>query len=390
MKTNTKHWASITAGILSLAGYTSASSLGSEKYTYDASGNIIEKSIDGQVTQMTYDSSNRLTERQATGQSETTAYDAAGRPIAMKDGTGQPTRSMNYGYGDKVLETKNHDTNTGFFYNAEGQLVGKKTDSGVATYTWDANVLAADNAVTFTNESHTTGGVPMLESGKSMIVSDYLGNTLASAEKRFTSTAFGDGLEAGRFTGKPYVKELDCYVFHWRNYSAKFSMWLTSDPTGYPDGINNQEYAKNDPVNNIDPLGLTVQPWPGNGVVWNHTDCSGAGDKAYFDADGWHITTTTGGPPTTSSTFTTYETSAYLAQMQFHNPPYVIVSAVGTGMDMHWCRPGDSSYTAKVTDADNFHYVGPKAGTPSFQCGSSPITPLPKYIGPSTLSVYEM
>lgn len=55
MKTNKKHWASITAGILSLAGYASAASLGSEKYTYDASGNIIEKSIDGQVTQLAYD-----------------------------------------------------------------------------------------------------------------------------------------------------------------------------------------------------------------------------------------------------------------------------------------------------------------------------------------------
>ena len=41
MKTNTKHWASITAGILSFAGYASADSFGSEKYTYDGSGNIV-------------------------------------------------------------------------------------------------------------------------------------------------------------------------------------------------------------------------------------------------------------------------------------------------------------------------------------------------------------
>ena len=198
MTKNTKHWAgitaSITAGILSLAGYATAASLGSEKYTYDASGNIIVKSIDGRVIKMNYDSSNRLTERQPAGANkETTAYDTAGRPIAMNDGTGQATRSMSYGYGEKLLETKNHGTTTGFYYNAEGQLVGKKTDSGVATYTWDGNVLAADGGETFTNGAHISGGVPLLNGGKDIIISDYLGNTLASGLAQFTSTAYGEG-----------------------------------------------------------------------------------------------------------------------------------------------------------------------------------------------------
>ena len=77
MKHNTRHWAGITAGILTLAGYASAATLGSEKYTYDASGNIIEKSIDGVVTKMAYDQANRLIERQTAGQAkQTTAYDS--------------------------------------------------------------------------------------------------------------------------------------------------------------------------------------------------------------------------------------------------------------------------------------------------------------------------
>ena len=260
MTKNTKHWASITAGILSLAGYASAATLGSEKYTYDASGNIVEKSIDGQVTQMTYDSSNRLTERQATGKSqESTGYDAAGHAIAMKDGSGQTTRSMSYGYGEKVMETKNHGTNTGFYYNAEGQLVGMNAEGKVSSYTWDGNVLAADGTQAFTNETHISGGVPILSAGKDVVGSDYLGNTLSSGEQQFTGTAYGEGAEDGRFTGKPYVKELGGYVFQHRLYSPESNRWSTSDPSGFPDGINNQVYVGGDPLNKIDPHGLYAQ-----------------------------------------------------------------------------------------------------------------------------------
>jgi RHS repeat-associated protein len=258
MKHNTRHWAGITAaGILSLAGYASAATPGSEKYTYDASGNIIEKSIDGVVTKMSFDRSNRLTEFQTAGQAkQSTAYDAAGRPVATKDQDGQTTRSMSYGYGDKVLEALTRDCKAGFYYNAEGQLVGKKVGGSLSTYTWDGNVLAADGAESFSNEAHVTGGVPVLTSETGVVVSDYLGNTLALGDKQFGSTAYGEDLEYGRFTGKAYMNELEYYVFNHRFYSPKFSRWAVADPTGFPDGLNNCTYVNNKPLTLIDPSGL--------------------------------------------------------------------------------------------------------------------------------------
>jgi RHS repeat-associated protein len=260
MKKNTRHWAGITAaGILSLAGYASAATLGSEKYTYDASGNIIEKSIDGVVTKMAFDKSNRLTEFQTAGESkQTTTYDNAGRPVTECNADGQTTRSMRYGYADKVLETQNQNSKAGFYYNAEGQLVGKKTHGNVSTYAWDGNVLAADGVEAFANEAHITGGVPVLSSEENVVVSDHLGNTLASGEKQFASTAYGQGLERARFTGKKYVHELGRFVFNHRLYSPEISRWTVSDPAGFPDGINNNLYANGDPVVKIDPDGLTV------------------------------------------------------------------------------------------------------------------------------------
>ena len=259
MKTNTRHWAGITAGILSLAGYVSAASPGSEKYTYDASGNIIEKSIDGVITKMSFDRSNRLIGRQTAGQDkETTAYDAAGRPVAERNADGQPTRSMSYGYGDKVLESQSQDSKAGFYYNAEGQLVGKNVEGNVSTYTWDGNVLAAEGSEAFANEGHVSGGVAVL-AGKEVVVSDYLGNTLAQGEKQFTGTAYGDGLQQGRFTGKAFVEELGCYAFNFRLYSPAECRWTSHDPSGFPDGINSRLYANGSPLDKLDPLGLEAE-----------------------------------------------------------------------------------------------------------------------------------
>jgi RHS repeat-associated protein len=260
MKTNTKHWASITAGILSLAGYASATSLGSEKYTYDASGNITEKTIDGIVTRMNYDKSNRISDRQTIGQNkETNYYDAASRPIAEKAENGQSIRSLNYGYGDKVIEVQNSDLKTGFYYNAEGQLVGKKTNNRTSTYAWDSNVLSAKDSEAFTNESHISGGVPILSGEKEIITSDYLGNTLSTGHDFSMATAFGEGLENARYTGKPFIEELDNYVFLHRNYSAKINRWITTDPSGFPDGLNNMSYVNNDPLSNLDIFGLVCK-----------------------------------------------------------------------------------------------------------------------------------
>ena len=269
MKATTRHWAGITAGILSLAGYATAASLGSEKYSYDASGNIIEKSIDGVVTKMAYDQANRLIGRQTAAQGkETTAYDAASRPVTERNADGQTTRSLSYGYGDKVLETQNQDSKTGFFYNAEGQLVGKKTDGNVSTYAWDGNVLAADGSEAFANEAHVSGGVPVLGAAMEVVVSDYLGNTLAQGNSQFNCTAYGEGLEAGRLTGKQFIKELGCYVFNYRLYSSAITRWTTMDPLGYPDGENSYSFVNGDPLSKIDvygqmTVGVVLGPIPG-------------------------------------------------------------------------------------------------------------------------------
>ena len=57
------------------------------------------------------------------------------------------------------------------------------------------------------------------------------------------------------YTGKPYDADTETYTFKYRNYDPELNRWTTADPSGFPDGANNQVYAPN-PFSEFDPLGL--------------------------------------------------------------------------------------------------------------------------------------
>jgi RHS repeat-associated protein len=45
------------------------------------------------------------------------------------------------------------------------------------------------------------------------------------------------------YTGKPYLAESGSYAFKYREYNPEMNRWTTVDPSGFPDGANNQRYA---------------------------------------------------------------------------------------------------------------------------------------------------
>ncbi len=230
-----------------------------ESYSYDASGNLIEKRIDGKQTRMSYDSANRLLlMREMDGTCEHFAYDASGRIVGSGSADGKEVRRLEYGYSDKVIRVVSGSGESEFFYNAEGKLVGERAGKQVSVYTWDGVGLAASDDRAFTNECRMIGGWPVLDGPDGDVhVSDYLGSTLLVGGRQFASSAYGEGLEEARYTGKIHVKQLDGYLFPERNYQPHFAGWLTGDPLGYPDGTNNRAYTAGDPVNRVDPLGCS-------------------------------------------------------------------------------------------------------------------------------------
>lgn len=240
-----------------LSAQAGAEIIGSEHYSYDESGNLVSKTIDGNGTTMEYDNQNRLSKVQGADGCQVIVYDASGQPVRQDGGPEQGARSMSYGYGGKVTQVDSTEGSASFLYNAEGRLVGEQQGGKVESYAWDDNVLAFKGEEAFVNEAHVVGGVPLLINNKEVVVSDYLGNTLANGEQRLESTVYGEGLESARYSGKPFVKALGQFAYQHRFYSPEIGRWSTPDPSGYPDGGNNFEHVGADPLSRYDALGLS-------------------------------------------------------------------------------------------------------------------------------------
>jgi len=114
------------------------------------------------------------------------------------------------------------------------------------------------------------------------------------------------------YTGKPFEAGRDGYLFKYRSYNSELNRWSSIDPSGFPDGANNQAYAPS-PVWQFDPNGLakmtsytgTLNWYDGNprpetftenfndyysDVKWGPTDFSGFSSAFSSAADGDRIT----------------------------------------------------------------------------------------------------
>ena len=67
------------------------------------------------------------------------------------------------------------------------------------------------------------------------------------------------------FTGKPYDAASGTFLFKYRSYSPTLARWTSADPSGFPDGANNSNYAPI-PTRSMDPLGLVSVDFKGSTV----------------------------------------------------------------------------------------------------------------------------
>ena len=134
----------------------------------------------------------------------------------------------------------------------EGKIQSDEKRKGRIMWVWDGLALIRRGSDIYVNEPHVSGGVPILsktDEGVRYHEHDFLGTTLWSTDTKGNivkdyqdTTIFGEGSiqkdRSARFTGKPYDEDLQAYVFPYRNYDASTARWRSSDPAGYPDGIN--------------------------------------------------------------------------------------------------------------------------------------------------------
>ena len=240
-----------------------------EYYKYDRQGNIVEKQIGGKVYKYTYDSGNQLMAMETPEGKREYFYDMAGRLI-MEKFNGEIEVEYKYGYLDKVIEVDRGGKKTKYIYDGFGMLASKiQCDGKIENWAWDGLALIRRGSDIYVNEPHVSGGVPILsktDEGVRYHEHDFLGTTLWSTDSKGRvvkdyqdTTIFGEGSmqkdRSARFTGKPYDEDLQAYVFPYRNYDASTARWRSSDPAGYPDGVNQHFYAAI-PTYVCDPLGL--------------------------------------------------------------------------------------------------------------------------------------
>ncbi len=198
-------------------------------YAYDAMHRLVSvtrKSDGTEVARIGYDALGRMASLTTAGTTVFFSYDMRQRIIEESDGTAV-IASYVYGTGqDELLLMERNGQATYFHYGAVRNVLVATDETGavVERYQYDPYghlfILAPDGS-----------------------------SRAASA----VGAAFF-------YKGKRYIPEAGLYYFRARFYSPALNRFITRDPSGYNDGLNLYLYARANPINFMDPMGLEAQP----------------------------------------------------------------------------------------------------------------------------------
>ncbi len=189
-------------------------------YEYDVQGNLIKTTLpNGTVLENVIDPSGRIISRKLNGAVVNNfLWESALRPAAMLDASGNITARFVYATGINVPDYMVKD--------------------GV-TYRFVKDRLGSVRAVV----DIATGNVVQ------KISYDSYGKVIENTNPDFQPFGFAGGL---------YESKTGLVRFGARDYDANSGRWTDKEPLGFAGDINFYRYAKNDPVNYIDPDGEFV------------------------------------------------------------------------------------------------------------------------------------
>ena len=234
-----------------------------EAYQYDANGNRIAQTVNGASMSLGYDSaSNRIT----SAGSMTFGYDAQGNTTTVNGASQLQYNAFNRlaigagntyyvdPQGQRLMKTVG-STVTYFAPEENNNLLAENDGGAWVDYVWLNGRLTGRVSAGQVQAIHVDQvGRPEAVTNASQAV---VWRAQNMAFTRTVTTSNGVTLNIG-FPGQYYDVELGLWHNGFRDYSDGMGRYIENDPVGLAGGINAYVYVLNDPLSNIDQLGL----WP--------------------------------------------------------------------------------------------------------------------------------
>jgi RHS repeat-associated protein len=247
-------------------------------YSYDLNGNRTSASVNGTQVSTTYDAQDQLT---AYGTISYT-YNPQGQLVSETDSSTGNTTTFTYDVLGN-LKAVNLPNNTAISYVVDGlnRRIGKKVGGSLSEgflYSGKLKVVAQldsnGNVVSrFVYGTRISSPDYMIKGGVTyQIIADHLGSprlVVSTADgtiaEQLTYDEFGNvlsdsnpGFQPFGFAACLYDQDTKLCRFRARDYDASTGRWLSKDPIGFGGGDSNlYGYALQDPINGIDPSGLS-------------------------------------------------------------------------------------------------------------------------------------